>query len=61
MKNWVVVEYRDGKFYAVVSGLGTNAGTLDAGHTRRTAQRWARKLNGHKIPGVKFKVEGPCK
>jgi hypothetical protein len=44
MKNWHVVEYNNGKFVAIVSGLGRNKGTWDSNHTKRTAKKWAEKL-----------------
>lgn len=56
-REWHVVEYRNGKRHHVVAGLGFNAGKWDSTHTRQTAARWVRRLNGHKLPGLTFKVE----
>jgi hypothetical protein len=55
--NYEVVEYRDGKFYGVVSGLGRNAGKWDSAHSLRTAQKWAKEMNKTAAAGVTFVVE----
>jgi len=55
-----VIQYRDGKFDAVMSGMGRNRGTLESAHTKRTAQRHAQQLrseNWRKTAGLSYRVE----
>lgn len=56
-----VVQYRHGRFDAIVSGIGKNRGTWEAGHSRRTAQRHAaafRREPWRAAAGLSYKVEG---
>ena len=55
-----VVQYRNNKFDAVMSGMGRNRGTLDSAHTQRTAQRHAQELRNEswrKTAGLSYRVE----
>lgn len=57
---FVVVQKREGKFDCVLSGMGRNKGTLDATHSRRSAQRHAqqlRKEEWRKTAGLTYHVE----
>lgn len=44
-------------FQSVISGLGRNAGTLGAAHSKRTAQRHATRLNKSAPIGVVYCAE----
>lgn len=60
MTRYIVVQYRHGKFDAVMSGMGKNKNTLDIDHSRSAAYRHARGLrNEHwrKLAGLTYKVE----
>jgi len=58
-----VVQYRHGRFDAIMSGMGKNRGTLDSDHSRRSAQRHARMLrmdnvnNWRTDVGLSYRVE----
>lgn len=55
-----VVQYRNGRFDAVMSGMGRNRGTLDSEHSQRTAQRHARQLRAElwrARAGLSYRVE----
>lgn len=57
---YCVVQYRKGKLDAVMSGMGKNRGTLDAGHSRRAAQRHAAELRREpwrESAGLSYRVE----
>lgn len=57
-KRFTVVEYHDGEFYGVVAGLGRNAGTWDADHSRSAAYRHCKALNAAKrSPTLLYVVE----
>jgi hypothetical protein len=57
MDSYYVVQYDlDGKFGAVISGMGRNKGTWDASHSKRTAQRHARRLRAKDKEHI-YKVE----
>lgn len=45
-----------GDFIAVISGMGRNIGTLDAGHSRRTAIKWAKACQAQD-PAYLYTVE----
>lgn len=54
---YYVAKYtKSGVFVCIMAGLGRNAGTWDAGHSKRTAQRHARALR-LEWPHHDFKVE----
>lgn len=56
--DFYVVAYRGDKYYATISGLGCNRGTLDASHSKRAAQKHASRLAvSDKWKGFTFKVE----
>lgn len=57
-ERYCVVEVTpQGKFVAVISGMGRNKGTWDAStDSRRTAQRWAAQLR-REYPDSRFRVE----
>ena len=58
--SFCVVQYRHGKFDCVLSGMGKNRGTLDADHSRRSAQRHAKSLRAEPwraIAGLSYRVE----
>ena len=53
-----VVEYKNGDWNAVVSGLGKNRGTWDSAHSRSSAYRLAKQLNEvEKDDTLLYKVE----
>lgn len=55
-----VVQYKDGKFHSIMSGMGRNRGTWDADHSRRAAQRHAADLRREPwraTAGLSYKVE----
>ena len=55
-----VVQYRNGKVDAVMSGMGKNRGTLDSMHSRSAAYRHAasmRKEEWRKRAGLSYRVE----
>ena len=57
-KEYCVVQYVNDQFDGVISGLGRNKGKLEAMHTRRTANKYAKQLNQENtIECVVFKVE----
>lgn len=58
--DFVVVQYRNGAFDCVLSGMGRNRGTLDATHSRRSAQRHAQQLRlepWRSRAGLTYRVE----
>lgn len=56
MDEYKVVEYRNGKFSAVISGMGKNKGKWDSSHSRSAAYYHAAKLR-IEFPKSQFKVE----
>lgn len=60
MNAYNVVQYRDGKWDCIMSGMGKNRGTWDADHSRRAAQRHAAALRREPwraIAKLTYKVE----
>lgn len=45
MKDHQVSLYVAGVYHSAVSGCGVNRGTMDYTHSKRTATRWAKRLN----------------
>ena len=43
--HFYVVQYVNGQFISVISGLGRNKGRWEASHSRRTANKYAKQLN----------------
>ena len=57
-KEYYVVQYNNGQFDSVISGLGRNRGKWEAMHTERTANKYAKQLNQENtIAGISYKVE----
>ena len=57
-KEYYVVQYNNGQFDSVISGLGRNKGKWEAMHTKRTADKYAKQLNKeNNTEGVVYKVE----
>jgi len=60
---YCVVQYRNGAFDCILSGMGKNRGTLDSDHSRRSAQRHARMLRMDNVnewrtrAGLSYRVE----
>ena len=60
MKEYIVVQYRHGKFDGVLSGMGKNKNTLDTTHSRSAAyfhKKELEKENWRKVSGLTYKVE----
>lgn len=45
-----------GDFICVICGMGRNIGTLDAGHSRRTTIKWAKRCQAED-PDYQYVVE----
>lgn len=56
MDHYVVEYTREGKFVAVISGMGRNKGTWDTAYSKRSAQRHAAVLRKEN-PSLKYVVE----
>ena len=53
-----VVQYVNGQFVGVISGLGRNKGKWEASHSRHTANKYAKQLNKENTAEcVIYKVE----
>lgn len=60
MKEFCVVQYRNGKFDSVLSGMGKNKNTLDSTHSRSSAYYHKKELEKElwrKTSGLTYKVE----
>jgi hypothetical protein len=60
MKQYEVIQYRNGQWDAIMSGMGKNRGKLESQHSRRAAQRHAAALRAEPwraIAGLSYKVE----
>lgn len=60
MKEFNVVQYRNGKFDSVLSGMGKNKNTLDSTHSRSSAYYHKKELEKElwrKQSGLSYKVE----
>jgi len=55
-ESYCVVAYGGMQFVGVIAGMGSNRGTWDSSHSRRTAQRHARNLRRER-PDQSFRVE----
>ena len=57
-KEYYIVQYINNKFAGVISGLGRNKGSWEAMHTKRTADKYAKRLNEEDVEEcVIYKVE----
>jgi hypothetical protein len=60
MERYEVVQYRNGKWDSIMSGMGKNKGTQDSDHSRSAAYRHAadlRKEPWREWAGLTYKVE----
>ena len=55
-----VIQYRNGNFDSVLSGMGKNRGTLDSAHSFKSAHYHKKLLESEpwrKLAGLSYKVE----
>ena len=60
MARYNVVQYKNGRWHSVMSGMGKNRGTWDADHSRSAAYRHAAELRAEPwraAAGLSYRVE----